>query len=118
MARRVVIPLPAASGALAANQGCLLMHATRETTGTAPAVYKLFDGSSANGELLLPVALSSGQSTRDNWWRCVMPFRQGLFYQLVSGTLEGSVAVLLDHPCDNYWHDVERQAIDAIRAGI
>lgn len=111
----MIVPLPSASGLLVNGSGCLLMHATRETTGTTPATYRLFDGSGTGGELLLPVSLTAGQSTRDFVRRCVLPFRQGLFFQIVSGAVEGSVSVLVDHRCHDYWAQIEQQLISLTR---
>lgn len=108
MSKRVIVELPAASGQLVNTAGCLLLHATRETTGAAAAVYRFFDGAGTGGMMILPVSLTASQSTRDNFWRCVLPFRQGLYYQLVSGAVEGNVAVLLDHDCHGYWALIER----------
>lgn len=103
MASRVVVELPTSSGQLVNTAGCLLLHATRETTGGAAAVYHLYDGSGTGGKLLLPVALSAGQSTRDSFMPHALPFKQGLWFNLDSGLVEGDVSVFLDHDCDVFW---------------
>lgn len=103
MAQRVIVDLPASSGQLVNTAGCLLLHATRETTGGAAAVYHLYDGSGTGGKLILPVALGGGQSTRDSFTAHAMPFLQGLWFNLDSGVVEGNVSVLLDHDCDAFW---------------
>ena len=108
--RRVVIELPASSGQLVNTAGCLLLHATRETTGAAAAVYHLFDGSSSAGKLILPISLNAGSSTRDAFHSWVLPFAQGLWFNLDSGQVEGLVSVLLDDGGDVFWTTVSEQA--------
>lgn len=95
----VTINLPAASGMLLNEGGCLVVHSTRETTGSAAAVYRLWDSNNNSGKMLLTVSLSSGQSTRDDFMAHHLTIRTGLYYELVSGALEGSVAILGDHRC-------------------
>ena len=95
----ITLNLPGQSGQLLNTGGCLTVHATRETTGTTAAVYRLWDGSSAAGQLLLPVSLRAAESTRDDFRDHHYVFKTGLYYQLVSGTIEGAVSVLVDHEC-------------------
>ena len=115
MSKRLVIELPAASGVLYNRAGCLLLHATRETTGTGSAVYRLYDGSNTGGKVVLPVSLTASESTRDFFGRCVIPFHQGLFYELVSGTIEGDVVVLTHHDCEAWWaRELERVSVEAL----
>lgn len=107
----VTIELPTASGQLINTGGCLVLHATRETTGSAAAVYRLWDGSTNAGKLLLPVSLSSGESTRDYIHAHHLSFTTGLYYELVSGALEGAVSVLCDHRCHDAWAWAVNQAL-------
>ena len=95
--------LPSASKQLVNTAGCLSVHATRETTGTTAAVYRLWDGSGANGTLILPVSLAASESTRDDFRDHHLTFEVGLYFELVSGTIEGSVSVLLDHECERMY---------------
>jgi hypothetical protein len=94
-----VLNLPAASAVLVNNGGCLVFHATRETSGSASAVYKFWDGTNNQGTLLLPTSLQAAQSTRDNFTPHMMPFHTGLYFELVSGVVEGDVSVLTGHDC-------------------
>ena len=109
--RALTLNLPTASGQLLNTSGCLTVHATRETTGTTTAVYRLWDGSGTDGTLILPVALSAAESTRDDFTEHHLTFRTGLYYELVSGTLEGSVSVLVEHECERYWKAVVAQLL-------
>lgn len=94
------IVLPAESGLLINTGGCLVMHATQETSGSAAAHYQLLDGIDANGSLLVPVSLSADQSTRDMFPSHIIQFEVGLFYNLVDGAVEGAVSVRTMHDCD------------------
>jgi len=100
--RPTVLNLPAASGQLINTGGCLTWHSTRETSGAAAAAYRIWDGSSASGTKLLDVSLVASGSARDFIGQHVLPFKTGLYFELVSGALEGSVAVALEHDCARY----------------
>ena len=97
--RTVAVNLPAASGSLYNGSGCVLVHSTRETSGSAAAVYRLWDSADASGQLLLTVSLSAAESTRDIFLRHILPFNTGLYFELVSGALEGVVSFGCDHRC-------------------
>jgi len=110
--RSVSITLSAASKVLINTAGCVVVHATRETAGST-AVYRLWDSDSAAGALLLPVSLVANESTRDDFQPHHLPFNTGLYFELVSGTLEGSVTVMCDHRC----HDALHWAYEQMVAG-
>jgi hypothetical protein len=105
----VSINLPKASGVLINTGGCLVIHAARETSGSAAAVYRLWDSDRASGQLLLPISLTAKESTRDYFQAHHLTFKTSLYYELVSGQLEGSVSVMCDHRCEEVW----RAQIDA-----
>lgn len=102
--RAIPIELPAASGLLINSAGCLVWHSTRETTGSAAAVYRLWDSNTNAGQQLLTVSLSSGESTRDYIQAHHLEFKTSLYFELVSGAVEGMVSVLCDHRCIDAWH--------------
>lgn len=97
--RALTVNFPPASGSILTTGGCLTVHASRETTGSAGAVYRLWDGSGPNGTLLLPISLTASESTRDDFYAHHLTFRVGLYYELVSGALEGQASVLVEHDC-------------------
>ena len=99
--RTTVLNMPAASGILYNGSGCLTLHASRETTGTTAAVYQLWDGASNQGTLIVPVSLSASESTRDFFPSHLVPFKTGLYFELVSGTIEGAIGICFEHECDN-----------------
>ena len=102
--RPLTLNIPSKSEQILNTGGCLTVHSTRETTGTTSAVYRLWDGTSAAGTLLLTVSLIAAESTRDDFREHHLTFRTGLYYELVSGSLEGQVSVLVEHQCDELWH--------------
>lgn len=103
----VVLNLPSTSGVIYSGSGCVLFHETYETTGSATAQYTLWDNTTNTGTRLLTVTLSAGQSTRDYVRKHYMPFRTALYYHLDSGSVTGSVSLLLEHSCDLCWNAYE-----------
>jgi hypothetical protein len=104
--RSVTLNLPAESGVLVGNGGCVTMHSVRETTGSAPAVYRLWDSDSNQGQLLLTVGLASSASAVNSFAVHTLVFRTGLYYELVDGEIEGQVSAQLEHDCEeanNLW---------------
>jgi hypothetical protein len=83
--------LPAASALLYSGAGKVVGWAFRETTGTTTAVIRLWDGTANTGRLIAPIALGAGQSTRDSTPIGGILTLQGVYFELVSGTVEGSV---------------------------
>lgn len=65
--------------------------AFKETTAAAPAVVELYDGSGANGELIVPVDLLEAESTRDWLSGSGIGAYSGLFLHVVSGTVKGAI---------------------------
>lgn len=102
--RAISINLPSASELILNGSGCLVWHSSHETTGSAAAEYRLWDSDTNSGQLLIPVSLTSGESTRDYIQAHHLEFRTGLYFELVSGALEGMVSVLCDHRCVDAWH--------------
>lgn len=65
-----------------------------ETSGTDIAEIDLYDGSSNNGNLLVPITLSPGQSTRDWLGKPGLRVQGGVFADLVAGSVRGSIWVV------------------------
>jgi len=108
----VVFNLGAASALAQSGGGCIVWHSTIETTGDTAAEYRLWDNTINGGTRLMSVALRGGQSTRDYIKRCHLPFRVGLYYEVVSGSIEGELSILIDHDCHDYWRLVaEAEAV-------
>ncbi len=82
--------------------GCIGYFAVKESTGAATAEFILWDGTSAAGYEILPITLAINESTSDRVGWHYQRFETGLYYQLVSGAVDGSVAVMLDHLCEDH----------------
>lgn len=63
----------------------------RETTGSAAAALRIRDGSSATGEMVVPIGLLANESTRDFLAPDGLDIRVGVFIERVSGTFEGVI---------------------------
>ncbi len=97
-------PTPVVSldlGTLAASRivnsrRCILVGwALIEATGAASAEVDFRDGQDATGSMLAPVALSPGQSVRDTLPPGGVAADAGLFAQVVSGSVRGTVYMVL-----------------------
>ena len=94
------INLPAASAQLTNEAGCIGYFAVRNLSASVVATFRLWDGSSNAGYMILPIELAAGESTSDRIGWHYQRFETGLYFELVAGTLEGSVAVLFEHRCE------------------
>lgn len=65
----------------------------RETTGATGAVVRLWDNTSAAGTILEEIALAAGESAREFYSPVGIEGATGLFVQIVSGTVVGSVRI-------------------------
>jgi hypothetical protein len=95
------INLPAASGQLTNEAGCIGYFAVYETTGSDAASFILWDGSSAAGYQILPITLAANESTSDRIGWHYQRFETGLYFELVTGSVAGSVSVLFEHRCED-----------------
>lgn len=88
-----VTPVPATSqsAAVDGSSGRLVFYSWRETSGAAKAVFRLWDGSSNQGVMLLTFSLDPGESVREIPGMHTLPYEVGLFLEIVSGTVEGSL---------------------------
>jgi hypothetical protein len=106
MMRRVLCPWGAGrqfaiggSGLLISGQGCITYADAFETSGSATASVSLYDGNSANGQVMIDYSLAAGQSTSEQWGPHWMPFYQGLYVATNAGAASGSISVWADHDC-------------------
>lgn len=108
------ITLPAASAELTAIPGCIVGWSFEDTTASSGSVFDLWDGSAASGQVQAQFTTNAGQSFRDFPDKHLFPFRNGLYFSLVSGTVVGQVTVLLDHECN----DFHAYAVDIIAGNV
>ena len=116
--RRVLLPFGeltavqlAGTLPLVGGSGCVTWHSTYETTGTAAASYALYDQGTSSGQQLAYVTLSAGQSTRDYVALHALPFLGGLWLDVVSGSVGGSITAWVDHVCED-WVEHQHKAIE------
>lgn len=86
------LPLYGSGSQLVSNsRGRVTGYALRETSGANPAVVRLRAGRDSGGDLLVPIALTAGQSRTEAV--PAVSYGDGLFVEVVSGTVEGAVFV-------------------------
>jgi hypothetical protein len=98
--RATKLQLPSNSGPLTNQSGLVLVHNVRETSGSASAVYRLWDGTEPGGNLLLTIEVAAGASSLNSFALGNLPFETGLYFELVSGVLEGQVTVTFSRAPD------------------
>lgn len=59
-------------------------------TAAAPAIVKVYDGTSAAGTLVDSIAFAAGQSVRESYGPPKI-LKAGLYVQVVSGSIEGTI---------------------------
>lgn len=109
--RRTLLPLAEADAnqlagnrALVQGSGCLTWYSAYETTGAAGASYGLYDGPPGSNQLLAYVTLSEGQSAQGYIGLHALSFVNGLYYDLISGSVGGTFHAWVDHECERYLH--------------
>ena len=74
----------------AGNVHRLLGYAVAETTGAAPAAFRLLDSTQADGSVFVRVNLAANESTRDTFGTSGLHCVSGSVYlQWISGSIEG-----------------------------
>lgn len=88
----VSLPNPLVNTQLDYGSGRLRWWTFRETTGTAPAIFDIYDGSGAGlNQILLTFSLAPGESTRDFVGHHLIPYEVGLWLQVTSGAVLGAI---------------------------
>ena len=91
-ARLVALPSPFGSTQLDYGAGRVRWWSFRETTGTTPAVFDLYDGSVGSlTQPLITLSLGPGESTRDFVGHHLIPYYVGLYLSVTSGTVLGAI---------------------------
>lgn len=78
---------------LDSRNGILIGIAVLETTGAAPAKLLFHDGQDATGAVIVPYTLLANESARDAWAPLGWVYENGLYVEVVSGSIDGSVLV-------------------------
>lgn len=80
-----------AAGQVVTGSGRLAGLAISETTGTGTAKVKIHDGVGAGAPLLFTVTLAANESIRDFFNGQGLAFTTGLYVELVTGAIDGSL---------------------------
>jgi hypothetical protein len=86
--------LPTASGVIVAGRLLVMGVFIGESTGAATAKVRFRDGSAVTGTRLTPYTLAANESVRDWFGDYGYVYQQGVFMELVSGSVEGSIMVV------------------------
>lgn len=76
---------------VATGQGQYAGHSFHETSGSAGALIRLYDGAESGGDLIGIIALVAGESARDWYLPHGLGYVNGLYVQVASGQVEGVV---------------------------
>jgi len=87
------LQIAAGSGSitLASAAGRILNASFRETTGAAGAIFQILDGHQPGADIVLTYSLTANESVRDIFGSHGLPVQDGIRFNLISGTVEGSV---------------------------
>jgi hypothetical protein len=85
----ITVSLPAVGGAAAAN--AITVFGT--DSASAQAVLELWDGESVGGVLLACISIAPGAANTQSLLAGNLPFRSGLFLNVVGGSAKGSIYV-------------------------
>lgn len=93
-AQSIVVPTTTTGLIVVQGLGAVKGWALKETTGAAPAVANLWDGTANNGLLIAPINLAANESTRDWFGELGVSFVRGLFVEVTSGSVSGALWVI------------------------
>lgn len=79
------------SGQVVAGRAIYRGFSISETSGNATARVRIYDGTSATGTILEELSLTANQSAREYYADVRLVAGTGIYLQLVSGTISGSV---------------------------
>lgn len=92
-ARMLPVPATVADVAISNTQEIIVGWSFVETTGLAPATVQLLDGVDSGGVGGIEIALSTGQSATENTGGWCLRFSRGVFLNVITGSVRGSVWV-------------------------
>ena len=93
------------SKALNFSPSRVFFHSFRETTGVTRAVYQILDGLA--GQLIMSVSLAPGESTRDYLGADGLSVSNYIYFNLVSGSVEGNLAFITETEYQGRFDKVE-----------
>jgi len=90
---RIHVPTTTSTAQLYTGFGTILFLIMEETTGSAAARFELWDGAGTSGEYIGPWTLASGQSFDNAYPSHGIPFRSGIYLNVTSGSVAGSIVI-------------------------
>ena len=93
------------SKALTFSPSRIFFHSFRETTLVSRAVYQILDGLA--GQLIMSVSLAPGESTRDYLGSDGLSVSNYIYFNLVSGSVEGNLAMITETEYQGRFDKVE-----------
>lgn len=93
-ARPVPVPATTASRLIYGRGAVVMGWSFVESTGAATARVNLYNGHDATGTLVVPISLLAAESTRDYLSPAGVYFDSGVWLEVVTGSITGSVWVI------------------------
>lgn len=89
------LTIPTLTGGLQVKTGggVIVGQIMVETTGSAGAAYDLYDGNGTGGQAIGPWTLLASQSFDNTYTLYGLPFFNGLYMNVTSGSVRGSVLI-------------------------
>lgn len=93
-ARTIAVATRTTDTLLIGGAGIITGWSWVEPTNAAGAAFDLYDGQNATGTLLASITLLQNESTRDLIAGAGLEFRQGLYLDILSGSVKGAVWIV------------------------
>lgn len=107
--RRVLLPYgtgrqfaTGGSGKLITGQGCITYSSATDQNNVAGSALSIYDGESANGQQLIDYTLTQNESTSEILGLHWLQFTEGLYVNVSSGSVVGTITAWVDHDCASY----------------
>jgi hypothetical protein len=89
----IATPIFGSDGGILAQAGGYCGFSLRNTSSSATATVRIYDGTSAAGTLLDSIQLEVSESAREWYGSAGIQAQTGLYVDVVSGAVEGSIRV-------------------------
>lgn len=88
---RVYFDLNGAGKALVQFSAKLGGFAIRNMSSSSTAAMDFYDGTDTTGNAIVPITLAANESTREYWWPGGVLFKNGVYANVTSGEIKGSI---------------------------
>lgn len=90
------------SGLLVTGMGCITYSSATDQNNTGGSSLTIYDGWGANGQPLIDYTLTQNESTSEILGLHWLQFTEGLYVNIASGSVVGTITAWLDHDCGAY----------------